>query len=88
MVCPNSSGAFDLVGIVSFGPGFCRDQVGVFTEVSAFSDWIKFKGDLDLQYFVLVFKLVAILFEAIVLVLVIVDSVQIVASASVLLICT
>jgi len=43
LVCPNGAGAYDLVGIVSFGPGFCRNQPGVFTEVAAYSDWIKFK---------------------------------------------
>lgn len=45
LVCPNGDGgAYDLVGIVSFGPGMCRSQPGVFTEVSGFADWIHFKS--------------------------------------------
>jgi len=40
LVCPNGNGAWDVIGIVSFGPGSCKGNPGVFTEVSSFRNWI------------------------------------------------
>ena len=36
LVCNNGSGAYDVIGVVSFGPGTCSGKPGVFTEVSAY----------------------------------------------------
>ena len=41
LVCGNGAGGFDVIGIVSFGPGECNGQPGVFTEVSKFNSWIE-----------------------------------------------
>jgi len=40
LVCGNGAGGFDVIGIVSFGPGTCAEKPGVFTEVSKFIPWI------------------------------------------------
>jgi len=40
LVCPNTKGTYDVIGIVSFGPGTCAGYPGVFTEVAAFRHWI------------------------------------------------
>merc|ERR1712126_515860 len=40
LVCNNGSGAFDVIGVVSFGPGTCSSKPGVFTEVSQYRDWL------------------------------------------------
>merc|ERR1711872_1149317 len=47
LVCKNKSGAFDVVGIVSYGPPACGTSgsglPGMFTEVTGYLDWIKDK---------------------------------------------
>lgn len=42
LVCPSKSkpGQFDVVGVVSWGRGTCSGNVGIFTEVTHFLDWI------------------------------------------------
>jgi len=45
LVCPNGSGAYDVVGVVSFGPDSCSGKKpGVYTEVSAYREWISQKS--------------------------------------------
>merc|ERR1712137_1305159 len=44
LVCNNGSGAFDVIGVVSFGPGTCSGKPGVFTEVSEYRDWLSAKS--------------------------------------------
>merc|ERR1711970_254340 len=44
LVCDNGSGAFDVIGVVSFGPGSCSGRPGVFTEVSQYRDWLSAKS--------------------------------------------
>jgi len=44
LICPNGSGAYDVIGVVSFGPGTCSGKPGVFTEVSAYRDWLSAKS--------------------------------------------
>jgi len=41
LVCRNKEGFFDIVGIVSWGTGECKNMPGVFTEVTHFLPWIK-----------------------------------------------
>ena len=36
LVCTNDKGTYDVIGVVSFGPGTCEGRPGVFTEVAAF----------------------------------------------------
>ena len=36
LICPNGSGSYDVIGVVSFGPGTCSGKPGVFTEVSQY----------------------------------------------------
>jgi len=43
LVCPNDSGAYDVVGVFS-GPSSCSGRPAVFTEVSAYSNWISKKS--------------------------------------------
>lgn len=47
LVCKNKSGAFAVVGIVSYGPPACGSRgsglPGMFTEVTGYLDWIKDK---------------------------------------------
>lgn len=40
LACPNGNGSWDVIGIVSYGPGTCEGSIGVFTEVAAFRDWL------------------------------------------------
>jgi len=40
LVCPNGNGAYDVIGITSFGGPGCKKYPGVFTEVSQYRDWI------------------------------------------------
>merc|ERR1712243_318210 len=40
LVCRNNFGSFDVIGVVSFGPGTCSGKPGVFTEVSQYRDWL------------------------------------------------
>ncbi|XP_035693695.1 putative inactive serine protease 43 isoform X1 [Branchiostoma floridae] len=42
LVCPkeDGSGAYDVVGVVSFGPFRCSGKPGIFTEVAAYRNWI------------------------------------------------
>merc|ERR1712007_217396 len=44
LVCNNGSGAHDVIGVVSFGPGTCSGKPGVFTEVSQYRDWLSAKS--------------------------------------------
>merc|ERR1711890_70268 len=44
LICPNGSGTYDVIGVVSFGPGTCSGKPGVFTEVSAYRDWLSAKS--------------------------------------------
>merc|ERR1712142_1432964 len=44
LVCNNGSGAYDVIGVVSFGPGTCSGKPGVFTEVSQYRDWLHKKS--------------------------------------------
>merc|ERR1712002_135641 len=44
LICPNDSGAYDVIGVVSFGPGTCSGRPGVFTEVSQYKDWLNDKS--------------------------------------------
>merc|ERR1711915_192639 len=44
LVCDNGSGAYDVIGVVSFGPGSCSGKPGVFTEVSAYRSWLSKKS--------------------------------------------
>merc|ERR1712042_46315 len=44
LICPNGSGTYDVIGVVSFGPGSCSGKPGVFTEVSQYRDWLKAKS--------------------------------------------
>merc|ERR1712198_619166 len=39
LVCNNGFGAYDVIGIVSFGHGTCSGKPGVFTEVSQYRGW-------------------------------------------------
>jgi len=41
LACPNGSGAYDVVGVVSFGTTTCNKKPGVFSSVSFFRNWIK-----------------------------------------------
>jgi len=47
LVCKNKSGAYDIVGVVSYGPPACGTSgsglPGMFTEVTGYLDWIKDK---------------------------------------------
>merc|ERR1712136_148541 len=47
LVCRNKAGAFDVVGVVSYGPPACGSRgsglPGMFTEVTGYLDWIKDK---------------------------------------------
>ena len=51
LVCKNKSGAFAVVGIVSYGPPACGSRgsglPGMFTEVTGYLDWIKDKMGTD-----------------------------------------
>jgi len=40
LVCPNSRGAYDLAGIVSWGTKYCVLRPGVLTSVAAYHNWI------------------------------------------------
>jgi len=40
LVCPNGEGAFDVVGVVSFGTTTCNKKPGVFSSVAFFRHWI------------------------------------------------
>merc|ERR1711955_96810 len=44
LVCRNNFGSFDVIGVVSFGPGTCSGKPGVFTEVSQYRDWLSAKS--------------------------------------------
>jgi len=44
LVCVNGSGAYDVVGVFSLGPETCSGKPGVFTEVSAYRDWLSAKS--------------------------------------------
>jgi len=44
LICPNGSGAYDVIGVVSFGPGTCSGKPGVFTEVAAYRSWLSQKS--------------------------------------------
>jgi len=44
LVCPNGSGTYDVIGVVSFGPGTCSGKPGVFTEVSEYRQWLSAKS--------------------------------------------
>jgi len=44
LICPNGSGTYDVIGVVSFGPGSCSGRPGVFTEVSQYRDWLSAKS--------------------------------------------
>jgi len=44
LICPNGSGTYDVIGVVSFGPGTCSGKPGVFTEVSQYRDWLSQKS--------------------------------------------
>jgi len=44
LVCPNGSGSYDVIGVVSFGPGTCEGVPGVFTEVSQYRSWMSEKS--------------------------------------------
>jgi len=40
LICKNLQGFYDVIGVVSFGPGTCEGRPGVFTDVAAFRSWI------------------------------------------------
>merc|ERR1711955_163825 len=44
LICPNGSRSYDVIGVVSFGPGTCSGKPGVFTEVSAYRQWLSKKS--------------------------------------------
>jgi len=44
LVCTNKFGSYDVIGVVSFGPGTCAGKPGVFTEVSEYRDWLSAKS--------------------------------------------
>ncbi|CAH1245826.1 KLKB1 [Branchiostoma lanceolatum] len=48
LVCPNGAGAYDVIGVTSFGSGTCSDKPGVFTEVAAYRDWLNYKSGGDI----------------------------------------
>lgn len=48
LVCPNDSGFFSVVGIVSFGDKLCNEKPTVLTEVSKYIDWIRETTNLNL----------------------------------------
>ncbi|CAH1245748.1 OVCH1 [Branchiostoma lanceolatum] len=50
LVCPNGSGAYDVIGVVSWGSKGCqvKGAPGVFTEVSAYRDWLNYVSGGDI----------------------------------------